>query len=415
MLRFAADAQVRDLGLPALLPFSGGNVTIEGLAFELDREGPNDRVAAISVEDTVLTIRGCLFRQSAVRTGRNRAALRIRVRKTMSAGGDRPPAVFADTCHFDGGQVGIVAEGPADILLRDCTLGPCSPTIWLDNSKSTSPVPAEIHLRHSSLMTGTGPVFEIEGALARIALDDCVIAPAGNSLPTLVAIDSTRNLTWRGRHNLYGRVRTYLEPMQKGEASEPIESFGQWKDTTGEVREVDTLPADTAVWSSPEPLQDLIIQQENPTQAFQLATRFLKVAFFGARQGPYNARLVEPARLAGRLGETGSATLESGADRPSDPNGSLADLAARAAPIPSNANSSTLAADNVGSVGEVSKPMPADAVDDDEDTASLPTMQPMSIPPPDTARSPANAAGLEPGAANLPARTTRAFARQPSP
>ena len=162
VLRFAADAQPGDLRLPALLPFSGGNVTIEGLAFELDREGPEERVAAISAEDTVLTIRGCLFRQSAIRTGRNRAALRIRVQKTTSAGGDRSPAVFADSCHFDGGQVGIVAEGPADILLRDCTMGPGSPSIWLDNSRSTSPVPTEIHLRHSSLMAGGGPVFEIE-------------------------------------------------------------------------------------------------------------------------------------------------------------------------------------------------------------------------------------------------------------
>ena len=64
VLRFAADAQPGDLRLPALLPFSGGNVTIEGLAFELDREGPEGRVAAISAVDTELTIRGCLFRQS---------------------------------------------------------------------------------------------------------------------------------------------------------------------------------------------------------------------------------------------------------------------------------------------------------------------------------------------------------------
>ena len=166
----------------------------------------------------------------------------------MAASGDRPPAVFADSCHFDGGQVGIVAEGPADILLRDCTMGPGSPSIWIDNSKSSSPVPAEIHLRHSSLMAGAGPVFEVEGALARILVDDCVIAPAGNSLPTLVAIDSPRNLTWRGRSNLYGRMRTYLEPMQKGEGAETIDDFGHWKDTPSEVREVDTVLADTSVW-----------------------------------------------------------------------------------------------------------------------------------------------------------------------
>ena len=90
VLRFAADAQLGELRLPALLPFSGGNVTIEGLAFELDREGPEERVAAISAEDTELTIRSCLFRKTAVRIGRKRAALRIRVQKTSSSAATAP-------------------------------------------------------------------------------------------------------------------------------------------------------------------------------------------------------------------------------------------------------------------------------------------------------------------------------------
>ncbi len=404
VLRFAADAQLGDLRLPALLPFSGGNVTIEGLAFELDREGPEDRVAAISAQDTELTIRGCLFRQSAVRTGRNRAALRIRVQRTTSASGDRPPAVFADSCHFDGGQVGIVAEGPADILLRDCTMGPGSPSIWIDNSKSTGPVPAEIHLRHSSLMAGAGPVFEVEAALARILVDDCVIAPAGNSLPTLVAIDSPRNLTWRGRSNLYGRMRTYLEPMQKGEGAEPIDDFGRWKDAPSEVREVDTVLASNSVWKSPQPLQDLLIEQDNPTQPFQLATAFLKSSIFGARQGPYNARLADPVRLAGRLGESGAGTAKSGPERASDLIHSAATGGAQTA-VPKKTGDSSLAASNVGSAGDGRMPMPSAAAELEADTTTLPAMLPMSMPPaPDAVHSAANAAGLEPGVSKPPAR-----------
>ncbi|MGO8898615.1 MAG: protein kinase domain-containing protein [Isosphaeraceae bacterium] len=404
VLRFAADAQLGDLRLPALLPFSGGNVTIEGLAFELDREGPEDRVAAISAEDTELTIRGCLFRQSAVRTGRNRAALRIRVQKTTAADGDRPPAVFADSCHFDGGQVGIDAEGPADILLRDCTMGPGSPLIWIDNSKSSGPAPAEVHLRHSSLMAGAGPVFEVEGALARILVDDCVIAPAGNSLPTLVAIDSPRNLTWRGRSNLYGRMRTYLEPMQKGEGAETIDDFGRWKDTPIEVREVDTVLATTSVWKSPQPLRDLLIEQDNPTEAFQLATAFLKSSIFGARQGPYGARLADPVRLAGRLSESGTGTAKSGSERASDLIHSAATVGARTA-VPKHTGDSSLAASDVGSAGDGRMPMPAVPADEDEATTSLPTMLPMSMPPaPDTAHSPAGATGFEPGVSKQPAR-----------
>ncbi len=412
VLRFAADAQPGDLRLPALLPFSGGNVTIEGLAFELDREGPEAQVAAISAEDTELTIRGCLFRQSSLRTGRNRAALRIRAQNTAFASGDRPPAVFADSCHFDGGQVGIVAEGPADILLRDCTMGPGSPSIWIDDSKAAGPVPVDIHVWHSSLMAGAGPVFEVEGALARILVEDCVIAPAGNALATLVAIDSPRNLTWRGRTNLYGRMHTYLEPMQKGEAAETIDDFGHWRNTPSEVREVDTALANTSVWRSPQPLQDLLIEQDDPTQHFQVAAEFLKSSFFGARQGPYNASLADPVRLAGRLGESAAGTAKSGPEHASGPIPSSATAGAAAqTAVPRKTGDSPPAASNPGAAGDGRMPRSSTAADVEADSTDLPTMLPMSMPPtPDTAHPPASAAGLEPGAARPPARERPALA-----
>jgi hypothetical protein len=410
VLRFAADALLGDRTLPALLPFSGGNVSIEGLAFELDREGPEDRVAAISAEDTGLTIRGCLFRQSAVRTGRNRAALRIRVQKTLSASGDRPPAVFVDSCHFDGGQVGIVAEGPADILLRDCTMGPGSPSIWIDNSKAVGLVPAEVRLRHSSLMAGAGPVFEIEGALARILVDDCVIAPGGNSLPTLVAVDNPHNLTWHGRSNLYTRMRVYLEPTRKGEGAETIDDFARWKDTPGEVREVDTVLASTPVWKSTQPLQDLVIEQDNPTQAFQLATAYLQSSVFGARQGPYGARLAAPLLLAAGQYAGAPDTAVRGPEPAANPiRGGVAGTTGAPTDRPKNAADSALAASNAGAAGGRPMPMPTPtslpAPDEDEETTSLPAMPPMTTPPAqDAGHSPANEGRFEPAASNPPAR-----------
>ena len=164
MLRFAADAQPGDLRMPAILPFSGGNVTIEGLAFELDPEGPEVRVAAVSAEDTELTLRDCLFRQRRADWSQPSGAANPRCARQRPPVATDPRSVFADSCHFDGGQIGIVAEGPADIMLGDCTMGPGSPLIWIENSNATSPVPADIHLRHSSLMVGAGPVFEVEGA-----------------------------------------------------------------------------------------------------------------------------------------------------------------------------------------------------------------------------------------------------------
>ena len=67
-------------------------------------------------------------------------------------------------------------------------------------------MPAELRLSHSSFMAGTDPVFRFDGSQVRVWIDDCVVAPAGRSLATLVMIDNARDLIWRGRSNLYARI-----------------------------------------------------------------------------------------------------------------------------------------------------------------------------------------------------------------
>ena len=53
---------------------------------------------------------------------------------------------------------------------------------------------AELRLSHSSIMTGTDPVFRFDGSQVRVWVDDCVVAPAGRSSATLVMIDNPRDL-----------------------------------------------------------------------------------------------------------------------------------------------------------------------------------------------------------------------------
>ena len=115
-----------DQPLTSLLHFVGGRVAIEGLKFELDAVLPEDLLTAIKVEDTELTVRGCSFRRTNSREGRNVAAIQVRTLHPAAAPGDRPPAVLADTCHFDGGQTGILAEGPVDLVLAIARWGPAS-------------------------------------------------------------------------------------------------------------------------------------------------------------------------------------------------------------------------------------------------------------------------------------------------
>jgi serine/threonine-protein kinase len=382
VLRFAADAGLADPTRTALLPFVGGDVTIEGLTFELDREGgPDDIATAIAAEDTELTVRGCLFRQVVVRPGRNRAALRIRVMKTTPSSGDRPPRVFADSCHFDGGQIGIVAVGPADILLRDCTLGPGTPAISIDNSGAGVPVPAEVRLRHSSLMAGPGPVFEIAGAVARVMVDDCVVAPAGNAQPTLIAIDNPRNLIWRGRSNLYSRISTYMKPTQNAVGAEAIEDFGRWRESASEVREVDTIVESASVWKSPQPLRDLVIEQGDPTQAFLVAPAYLRSTFFGARQGPYGARIADAVRLAARPAQGAAADNDREFDLAVDPIAKAEAKGQQAAQPRNTVSPSTATTTNSVATKGANNPTAEVPVAQEEATTSLPTMPPMTTSP----------------------------------
>ena len=41
------------------------------------------------------------------------------------------------------GQVGVFAQGPVDLLLRDCTLGSSEPAIWFKQGAAAGPVSAD--------------------------------------------------------------------------------------------------------------------------------------------------------------------------------------------------------------------------------------------------------------------------------
>ena len=252
LIKFATDARLADRPQKSLLRFVGGHVTIEGLKFELDAVLPDELVTAIRTEDTELTVRGCSFRRTNSREGRNVAAIQVRTVRPLAAG-DRPPAVLADSCHFDGGQTGILAEGPVDVVLRDCTMGPGQPSIWFDNARSNIPVFSELRLKHSSIMAGSEPVFRFDGTQARVWVDDSVVAPAGRSPATLVMVDNSRNLAWRGRSNLYSGIGVYLAISTRDDRQESINDFARWSETPTELRETGTSLTANPVWETDRP------------------------------------------------------------------------------------------------------------------------------------------------------------------
>jgi serine/threonine-protein kinase len=291
VLKFAADALLADRPPTSLLEFVGGHVTIENVVFELDPILPEQLVTAVRTDNTELTLRGCSFRRTRSREGRNVVALQVHAGRPSASSGDRPPAVHVDSCHFDGGQTGIRAEGPADLVLRDCTLGPGQPSIWFDNARSNSAVPGSVRLTHSSILTGSDPVFRFDGTQIRVAIDDSVVAPAGRSPATLVMIDNPRDLAWRGRFNLYGKIEVYMALSTPNDRQEPIVDFPRWVESATELRETDTTVATAPVWDAADPSQALQSEIDNPTRVFMLSPKMAADFDVGARKGPFGSNL----------------------------------------------------------------------------------------------------------------------------
>ena len=308
----AAAHRAGEVARPALLDLTGGKIVFEGLEFVLDAGDHGDTLAAVRCEDTELTVRRCLFRREGLGEGRgpspsHAAAVVVRSNSGAAAADDRPAAVLLDQCHVDGGQIGLLASGRVDLTLRDCTFGGCDPAVWLDNAGATAPVPADLVLRHVSLLAAVGPVFRFDGTEARVRMDDSVVAPSGDLDATLIATDQPAALSWRGRANLYARVSTYLRPPESRPTSEAVSDSSKWSETADTVRESGSSFPKDPVWDEPDPAQTLAIEQKNPSRAFRLAAAAVAVGLeVGARTGPFGSlnpsspppRDAQPARPA---------------------------------------------------------------------------------------------------------------------
>ena len=53
-------------------------------------------------------------------------------------------------------------------------------------------------------------------------------------------VDNSRNLTWRGRSNLYSGIGVYLAYAGRDDRQEPITDFARWSETPTELRETGT-------------------------------------------------------------------------------------------------------------------------------------------------------------------------------
>ncbi len=269
----------------AVLDVKGGRLTLEGLEFVVESE---DRDAdALRTEDTQLAIRRCLFRRIGPSAGRGRsAALHVGSSIRKPAGQGWRASVVADACHFGAGEVGVHAEGPVDVLLRDCTLAADGPAFRFDNGGGAGLDVADLSLHHVSILAGEGPVFRFEGTAPRVAVEDSAIAPPHDSSVTLVATDDPDGLDWRGRGNLYSRVGTFLQPTGRSSDRSAIREPSLWIEDASAIRESVSTTTQASIWEAMDPEQALAREPSNPGQALRLAAIPRGTRPPGARRGP---------------------------------------------------------------------------------------------------------------------------------
>jgi eukaryotic-like serine/threonine-protein kinase len=286
VVRLAKASASSAIGDASIFRFGADRIELEGLEFVLDPSGREANVAAISAESTELRIRRCLFRRSGNRDeGRGRlAAISLTASRSSVAGGDRPPPVVIEECHFDGGQAGILSSATTDLLVRDCTMGGNQPAIGFTNGSGTPSINATVVLRHVSILAGDGPVLQFEKTRAHVRIDDSVIAAPRGRDGTLVAIDDPQLLDWYGRGNLYGKLGTYLRPTRKDLAEKLIVTYDEWADDERAARESESIPTGSAVWRLPDP--SAALARRDPSAGFVVNGSERPGPNTGARRGP---------------------------------------------------------------------------------------------------------------------------------
>jgi hypothetical protein len=267
----------------ALIHFSGGRLTLEGLEFVVPAPVESGEVVGLALENTDLTVRRCLFRQESDGTSPARGfALRVRNPQTNDG---RPPPIVVQDSHFGRDLVAVRASGPIDIQFRQCTLGPGNPSFWFENDPNSPPLPARLGLSRVSVLAGDAPIIRAIRCPLTVRAEDSIFAPPQDFTATLVETDLPDRLEWLGRSDLYARIKTYLQPILGASQGLSVDQFDRWVGDARTLREIDSRVTDAEVWANTDPLR--MLAARNPSAAFQLNAALSQTAAPGASRGPW--------------------------------------------------------------------------------------------------------------------------------
>ena len=311
-----------------ILDLRGGQITLDGLEFEVNPEDSQAPLAAIRSEGTELTLTRCSFRVAGTKILRAKSSW-LTVREGSDAAAWRRSAwVLIEACHFDPGETLIATDGPVDVVVRDATFGGAQVAAILATNADPERQ-AAIRVEHASFVLGAGPLLRSSGLPPQFQLVDSVVDPPDitNDTATLVVADEPGRLDWQGRNNLYGRIDVYLRADRASTSGfPPVRKFDQWSEGARVPREVGSVPSNVRVWAESDPASSVLgaAEGENLTRAFRLLGRRGSPGRYGVRKGPMGS-LADPVEE-----EVVASNNPARADEPFDRPGS-GDLAGSAA------------------------------------------------------------------------------------
>lgn len=296
--------------VPPLLGFRNGRVSLTGLHLMVDPRRDPDDWSAVMARDCELTVRSCLFQRPESRGGLGRwTALHLAVPDTGA--GARPPLTQVADSHFGPNLVAIRGDGPVALTVNDTIFQGADPAFWLDNprgtaigsgSSTTMPPRARLELSHLTILAGRDVVFQSEGIAPVIRLEDSVIGSSPDGDPAgfvLASATKPDELSWSGRRNLYGQVRSYLMPAG-GVPGRGVSDYAGWMhpESSAERSEFETTVANQPLWERPATW--------NPNLP-ATASSFRLIASprgadgqalsLGARRSPSGAKIPAPAKV----------------------------------------------------------------------------------------------------------------------
>jgi Protein kinase domain len=272
--KFANLGKSETLDAVAGLTIESGIITFRNIRFELEAQATPDRVVAslgIKAPSTV-TFQNCIFAQKDVPQRpfipdrKNRVPVASLAIDNPEGTKEKRPRVILEQCSFNGGQVAIGINGPAEVLITDGAFRPYGALFHLHGENQ---LPASLVMQRCSAFVINGPAFRLDDAAScELMVRNSIFSRPDNAPtedrdePDLIRqTDKTEPaVKYEGWRNCYHNLNAlWVRPKQTlPEIRTEMEEFLALVREAGGTGDHDSvvLTKETPIWISPTPWKE---------------------------------------------------------------------------------------------------------------------------------------------------------------